>query len=136
MDQYGEEIMQQQQYQQEPEEERIQDKIQKIIQICVENQALFGDSEFPANETSLYIDAVNPPEYALDMPVVEWKRPEEICHGGEAVMFKDSMSPGDIKQGILGDCWFLGSLLIQSTNPDLLKNLIVYDGIKHGFAVF
>lgn len=24
----------------------------------------------------------------------------------------------------------------MSTNPDLLKNLIVYDGIKHGFAVF
>lgn len=98
IDQYGEEIMQQQQYQQEPEEERIQDKIQKIIQICVENQALFGDSEFPANETSLYIDPVNPPEYALDMPVVEWKRPEEICQtGAEPVMFKDQMNPGDIK---------------------------------------
>jgi calpain len=51
-------------------------------------------------------------------------------------MFQDSMSPGDIKQGVLGDCWLLGSLLIQSTNPDLLKNLIVYDGIEHGFAVF
>jgi hypothetical protein len=51
-------------------------------------------------------------------------------------MFRDNLNPGDIKQGILGDCWFLGSLLIQSTNPDLLKNLIVYDGIEHGFAVF
>ena len=51
-------------------------------------------------------------------------------------MFKDAAMPGDITQGILGDCWFLGSLLIQGTNPDLLKNLIVYDGIEHGFAVF
>ena len=51
-------------------------------------------------------------------------------------MYRDSMNPGDIKQGILGDCWFLGSLLIQSTNPELLNNLIVYDGIQYGFAVF
>lgn len=51
-------------------------------------------------------------------------------------MFKDSMNPGDIKPGILNDLWFLGSLLIQSTNPELLKNLVVYDGIEHGFAVF
>jgi len=51
-------------------------------------------------------------------------------------MYRDSMSPGDIKMGILGDCWFMGSLLIQSTNPELLNNLIVYDGIQYGFAVF
>ena len=53
-------------------------------------------------------------------------------------MQTDSENPGDIKQGLLGfdDCWFLGSLLILSTNPDLLKNLIYYDGIQYGFAVF
>lgn len=51
-------------------------------------------------------------------------------------MYRDKLNPGDIKQGVLGDCWFLGSLLIQSTNPDLLNNLIVYDGIEYGFAVF
>lgn len=139
---YGQEMMDHQhQYQQQeqPEEDDIQDKIQKIIHICTENQALFGDSEFPANDQSLYNDPANLPEYAMDMPSVEWKRPQEICQIaqlGEPVMFKDQMSPGDIKQGILGDCWFLGSLLIQSTNSELLSNLIVYDGIEHGFAVF
>jgi hypothetical protein len=65
----------------------------------------------------------------MDMPMVEWKRPQEIVQDGNPVMTKDKMSPGDIKQGILGDCWFLGSLLVLSTNPDLLNNLIVYDGI-------
>ena len=28
----------------------IQEKIQKIIQVCKDNDALFGDSEFPAND--------------------------------------------------------------------------------------
>lgn len=71
----------------------------------------------------------------MDMPQVEWKRPQEIAPE-EPLMSRDEMSPGDIKQGILGDCWFLGSLLVQSTNPELLKNLIVYNGIQYGFAVF
>lgn len=84
----------------------------KIIQICADNDALFGDSEFPANDSSLYNDPANPPEYAIDLPQVEWKRPQEIAPEGEPLMSRDEMSPGDIKQGILGDCWFLGSLLI------------------------
>jgi hypothetical protein len=48
----------------------------------------------------------------MDMAMVEWKRPQEIYTAGEPCMFKDKMAPGDIKQGVLGDCWFLGSLLI------------------------
>ena len=120
---YGQEMMEGQQYmqqEQQPEEDPIQDKIQKIIQICAENDALFGDSEFPATDISLYKDPANPPEYAADMPAVEWKRPQEICVDHDPKMIKDpsdgskgpSMHPNDIKQGILGDCWFLGSLLV------------------------
>ena len=139
MDEYGQEMMGDQQHyqmqEQKPEKDPIQDQIQKIIQICADNDALFGDSEFPANDQSLYNDPSNPPEYAMDMPTVEWKRPQEIAPE-EPLMSRDEMSPGDIKQGILGDCWFLGSLLVQSTNPELLKNLIVYNGIQYGFAVF
>ena len=99
---------------------------------------MFGDSEFPANDSSLYNDPASPPEYAQDMPVVEWKRPQEISPDNDPKMQTDAESPGDIKQGLLGfdDCWFLGSLLILSTNPELLKNLIYYDGIQYGFAVF
>jgi hypothetical protein len=52
------------------------------------------------------------------------------------MMFRDGASPGDIKQGILGDCWFLGALLLQSTHAELLNNLLYYDGIRYGFAVF
>lgn len=49
---------------QRQEEDPIQEKIQKIIQICSDNDALFGDSEFPATDASLYNDAQSPPEYA------------------------------------------------------------------------
>jgi len=51
-------------------------------------------------------------------------------------MISNDVSPGDVKQGILGDCWLLGAFCVLATRPELLKNLIVYDGIEHGFAVF
>lgn len=117
------------------EEDPIQEKIAKIVQICKENDALFGDSEFPAQDHSLYRDITNPPVYSQDMPEVEWKRPHEIAPE-EAVMMRDSANPGDVKQGVLGDCWLLGAFLSLSTHPDLLKNLIVHDGLEFGFAVF
>ncbi len=69
------------------------------------------------------------------MPLVEWRRPLEIAPD-EPLMIKDGTSPGDVKQGNLGDCWLLGSFLILATHPDLLQNLIVHDGIEYGFAVF
>jgi calpain, invertebrate len=58
---------------------------------------LFGDSEFPAADQSLYNDPENPPEYAIDMPTVEWRRPQEISPEQDPVMQRDEMSPGDIK---------------------------------------
>ena len=72
----------------EIEEDPIQEKIQKIIQICKEKDALFGDSEFPTSDQSLYKDITNPPEYSQETPDVEWKRPHEIAPD-EAVMIKD-----------------------------------------------
>lgn len=49
---------------------------------------MFGDSEFPTNEQSLYKDLAAPPEYAADTPDVEWKRPHEIAPD-DAVLIKD-----------------------------------------------
>lgn len=76
------------------------------------------------------------PDYAKDSLGVEWKRPEEIYQQEEPQMMKDGIRPGDVKQGKLGDCWLLGSMLLLATNPELLKNLIYADRIQFGFAVF
>ena len=52
------------------------------------------------------------------------------------MMMKDGFSPGDVKQGELGDCWLLGAFLTLATNPDLLQNLIYHDGMEFGYSVF
>ena len=85
----------------------------------------------------MYRDPEDKPKYAEDYPVVEWRRPEEICAPEEPFMIKDGIHSGDVKQGAIGNCWLMGSFLLLGTKPQLLRNLIVEaDGIKEGFAVF
>ena len=38
-------------------------------------------------------------------------------------MFKDSIDPSDIKQGALGDCYFLTCLAALSEKPDRIRKL-------------
>lgn len=41
-------------------------------------------------------------------PVAEWKRISELSDN--PALFVDGVEPGDVIQGSLGDCWFLGPL--------------------------
>jgi hypothetical protein len=84
------------QEEEEEEEDPIMEKISRIIQICEEKKALFGDSEFPATDASLYKDPTTLPDYAQENPNVEWKRPSEISPDKQ-VMINNGISPGDVK---------------------------------------
>ena len=99
-------------------------------------EQFWQDPEFQPDDSSLYIDPLQPPEYSQEEPIVEWKRPHEIYQQDEPKMIVDGIEPSDVKQGILGDCWLLGSIMLLAQQPQLLQNLIVHDGIKNGFAVF
>ena len=46
---------------------------------------------------------------------------ETWCTNG--VLFKDGASSGDVIQGKLGDCWFLGALATLATNDTLIKKM-------------
>lgn len=90
---------------------------------------MFVDPTFPADDNSLYKNALAAPDWAT--PNIEWKRPHEIYQGeGKPMMMKEGMTSGDVKQGELGDCWLLGALLCLGTKPELMKNLIYADGLE------
>ena len=111
----------------------LQSIIMGIIKKFDETGEMFEDEEFPANDASLYKDPVNPPDYAKDIAFVEWKRPQEINSNPQLVM--DGISPGDVVQGILGDCWLLGCFCCMATRSELLHDLILYDGLEYGVVV-
>ena len=118
-------------------EDQIKMMMVQIEEMVRDSDQLWTDPEFPANDNSLYMNPLQPPDYADDTPNVEWKRPHEIYTGeGKPMMMKEGLTPGDVKQGALGDCWLLGSFLCLATNPEMLANLIVHDGIEFGYAVF
>ena len=67
---------------------------------------MYGDSDFPPNDASLYKNPAEPPDYASSTPVVEWMRPEEALKNEDPSKIKmiiNGTKPGDVIQGALGD---------------------------------
>jgi hypothetical protein len=56
--------------------------------------------------------------------------------GHDTAVFVDGISSGDIVQGELGDCWFLGAASVVATREDLLYPLVLSAHPEYGFYQF
>lgn len=97
------------------------DKEKEIIQTCRQKNIKFTDPQFPTSVGSLI---GNPPEAGADRewPSYKWARAEEVFGRGEFAVFND-ISPDDIRQGEMGNCYFLCALSSLAENPGLIKRL-------------
>ena len=87
--------------------------------------APFSDPEFPATGQSLG---------KLAHKVSSWKRVTEITRG--ARLFVDGVDEGDVIQGELGNCWFLGALsLIAASGNEFVEDLFVLKNFEGGHFV-
>ena len=103
--------------------------------------SLFEDADFPASNASIGAvtgDAANPlvSDYlqeAMKLIVPGWARPRQMigkeagdyrlfATEGEPCLFKH-VSPRDIEQGYLGDCWLVASFAAIAEYPDRLRSL-------------
>lgn len=82
----------------------------------------FIDPSFPPNDHSIY-DPHTESEYPLDEKAV-WKRPHEFMHG-KPKLFENDPDPNDIRQGAIGNCWFLASIAALAESPVLVKRLFI-----------
>jgi calpain-15 len=80
----------------------------------------FIDPHFPPRDISLY--NVLEDQYPYNF-VVQWRRPHEFMEN--PVVFEDDVDPNDIKQGQLGDCWFLSALSSLAERPGMVKRLFI-----------
>jgi len=93
----------------------------KIVQKMNEmNQTNFIDPHFPPRETSLYNMVKD--QYPFNF-VVQWRRPHEFMDN--PVVFENDIDPNDIRQGQLGDCWFLSALSSLAERPGMVRRLFL-----------
>ena len=93
--------------------------IKQIGEICGRESVNFVDVEFPPLHNAVHEDGDPAPQKALS-----WRRPAEFMNAGYDV-FVESIEPDDIRQGSLGDCWFMCSLSAIAEFPQLVKNIFV-----------
>lgn len=98
------------------------------------NSSTFTDPYFPPNDHSIYsqnengeyLDKVDGEFQAnkLNFQQYEWKRASEIFGGrNNILLFEDKIDPNDIKQGVVGDCYFLSALAALSEFPNLIYQI-------------
>lgn len=80
------------------------------------------DEDFPPREASLYNlkNSKLTEEELNTWKQFVWRRPHEIF-SGEYSLFEKGIHPDDIKQGCLGNCYFLSALSAMAEFPDQIK---------------
>ncbi|KAG9463839.1 hypothetical protein GDO78_020964 [Eleutherodactylus coqui] len=87
---------------------------------CLASKTLFRDDKFPADDSSLGFKDFG--SSSLNIEGFEWKRPSEICD--EPYFTVDGATHVDIRQGQLGNCWFLAPFASLTMKPGLLARVV------------
>lgn len=88
----------------------------------------FVDFEFTPADANLFSPMVDTSNFDT---VIHWRRPEEFMVVDESrglrkpTVFYDTIDPSDLKQGVLGDCWFMSALATIAERPSLVERLFV-----------
>lgn len=80
--------------------------------------ALFEDPEFPASDNSLFYSRPADRRY-------KWLRPSEISKNPR--FFVEGYSRFDVRQGELGDCWFLAAVANLTQDHKLFSRVVCED---------
>jgi calpain, invertebrate len=69
-----------------------------------------------------------------------WKRPEDICKENnigekKPAFFKGDASSNDVRQGAIGDCWFIGALSVLATRDELIVGAGSSPMVKDGMMI-
>ena len=80
---------------------------------------VFEDQHFPPTKSSL----VGQERYPRSWLNIKWRRISEVMPNAE--IFVGNVIPNDIKQGMLGDCYFLAGLAALAERKDRIFNLFL-----------
>jgi hypothetical protein len=101
-------------------------KYMNLVQQLRASGQKFTDTEFPCQLKSL-TGGLSEYELAqnsdLDWRSVIWRRADDIFGKNNYQVFEERIEPNDIKQGSLGDCYFLSVLAALAEKPRRIRRL-------------
>ena len=104
----------------------FKDRMQPIdYQAIIDNREDWKDPFFPPTYESMVDPDMESNATREKWKKYTWKRPEEIWGEGKFILFHDKIEPTDIKQGHMGDCYFLSCLAAIAEFPERIKRMFV-----------
>lgn len=95
---------------------------------CLKTNTKFIDKDFPAANASLEGDGTN--KLAKDWiqgprPCANWKRPDDFFGVKNYSFFKDKIEAADLRQGAIGNCYFMAAVAALAEHPHRIQRLFV-----------
>ncbi|XP_077788472.1 calpain-12 isoform X1 [Podarcis muralis] len=89
---------------------------------CLQQGSLFVDPDFKPSPESLGYNKLGPGSKKAQGVV--WQRPKDICKPQVPRFICEGMNRTDVRQGKLGDCWFLAATASLTLYPHILHRVV------------
>ena len=81
-----------------------------------------NDKDQDGSAKAMYREGKIPSPGYPEPNTIKWARAQEICEKGTSPQFvDDGAGSNDVRQGALGDCWFIGAMSVIVSRDELLR---------------
>ena len=87
------------------------------------------DTSFPADDTSIFWKDAYEDDWGTAADGIEWRRIRDVYGDGTYTLFgSNGVTPKDIFQGAVGNCWFLTALSAIAEKPNRVERMFLNSG--------